>query len=450
MKKRVFIPAKGVSNIELFYDLLFVYCISVITSLLRRTQVGFPGPREFLTYTFTFITVLQIWFHTTVLMNRYGDGKAADNVCLFVNMFLMYFLAGSIKFDWGAAVRGYSVPWALILANLLIHWGIKLRKYSNLDEDDVGIIKRTMAVLGLQLVIVVIAVLLPPDKGVIASWVAWFFGLLIWAFSKAYHRKSPRFEHLTERCALLVIVMFGETLVTIATYLKETSGVLYPMLVFALTVGLFLIYIFEHDNMIDHHNSKTDGMVFLALTAWLVFVLGNITVAFGFMPREEISFVPKSIYVTAFLVLYLLTSFLLGHYNKPEFHYSLPFALGRLGACVAIVLLAVVSGLNPLICLVGEIVVVYAALWHEWYLYHARSELVSLGRALGYDSEMLRSAGYTFQTHDGRRRIAEALSKATREAFERMQATAGQEPDSGEKNTAGGEDDAAEGNGAAE
>ena len=33
MKKRPFVPAEGVSNIELFYDLIFVYCISVLTSL---------------------------------------------------------------------------------------------------------------------------------------------------------------------------------------------------------------------------------------------------------------------------------------------------------------------------------------------------------------------------------------------------------------------------------
>ena len=36
MKRRAFLPAMGVSNIELFYDLIFVYCISVLMSTMHH------------------------------------------------------------------------------------------------------------------------------------------------------------------------------------------------------------------------------------------------------------------------------------------------------------------------------------------------------------------------------------------------------------------------------
>ena len=36
MKRRAFSPGMGVSNIELFYDLIFVHCISVLTSTMHH------------------------------------------------------------------------------------------------------------------------------------------------------------------------------------------------------------------------------------------------------------------------------------------------------------------------------------------------------------------------------------------------------------------------------
>ena len=41
MKRRAFSPGMGVSNIELFYDLIFVYCISVVTALCHHVEGGF-------------------------------------------------------------------------------------------------------------------------------------------------------------------------------------------------------------------------------------------------------------------------------------------------------------------------------------------------------------------------------------------------------------------------
>ena len=32
--RKPYVPARGVSNIELFYDLVFVYCISVVTGVM--------------------------------------------------------------------------------------------------------------------------------------------------------------------------------------------------------------------------------------------------------------------------------------------------------------------------------------------------------------------------------------------------------------------------------
>ena len=416
MRKREFIPASGVSNIELFYDLIFVYCISVLTSLCHHVHGDFLDVGTWLIYLFSFLVVLQVWFYTTFLMNRYGDRSASDNVCLFINMFLLYFLASGIQTDWQSSVFTFNFAWALILLNLIVHWVIKYFRYSNLDDADRSIIKSIAIVLTVQLVIVLAAAFLPPVMSAIVAWIGLACGGLVWANAKAYRRKPGRFGHIAERCALLVIIAFGETIVAIAAYMTASNGsILYPILVFALVVGLFLIYIYEHDNMIDHHR-EDNGMVFMTITGWIILVVGHLTVALEYMTMGEIAFLPKSLMLTACLVLYLLTSFLLGHYNKPMFHYSASYIVGRVGVCAFIVVVGIATNFNPLINLVCDTAAIYFALWHEWLLFHGRCQLVTFGRSLGYTEEDALADGLTFTTRQGRR----AIAQAARDAFERM------------------------------
>lgn len=55
---------------------------------------------------------------------------------MFVNMFLLYFLANGIRVDWQDMHVAFNGAWALVLANLVVHWVVKLLRYNNLDEDD--------------------------------------------------------------------------------------------------------------------------------------------------------------------------------------------------------------------------------------------------------------------------------------------------------------------------
>ena len=411
MKRREFTPARGVSNIELFYDLIFVYCISVLTSTMHHVHGDFFDLNQWLEFTFSYLVVLQVWFFTTFLMNRYGDHSAGDNICLFVNMFLLYFLANGIGAGWENSVFTFNAAWALVLANLIVHWLLKLFRYNNLDADDKTIMLQTAIVLAIELVMVVVAIFLPLEASGWLSWIALIFGGAVFFHSKAYNRKPARFAHLVERCSLLTIIAFGETIVAIATYMSNIANIWYPILIFALVVGLFLIYIFERDHMTDH-NKNTNGMVYLTITGWIILIIGNITIGLEYMPMSEIAFGPKNTYLAAALVLYLLTSFLLGFYNKVEYTYSAAYVAGRLSACAFIVIVALVADFSPLINLICATVAVYFALWHEWLLYHNRSKIVTFGKSLGYTLEDLEEAGMTFETAEGRRAIAEAVHDA--------------------------------------
>ena len=371
MNKRPLVPVDIVSNIELFYDLIFAYCISVLTSLCCSVTDDFVNLSAWLLYMFSFLAVLQIWFYSTLLMNHFGDGSAVDNVCMFINMFLLYYMASGIREEWHLTLFTFDVAWALILVNLAICAVIKLFMYDNLTDADVFMLIGMATMMVIQAIIALIAAFLPFAVSVVLSWMAMLLCVNTWWLMRFLSDKPIRFAHAAERCSLLVIVMFGQTVVSISSYISMTSSILYPIFVFALVVGLFLIYIYEHDNMIDRHQTST-GVGFMNLTVWLVIILGNLTVALGFMPMKNIAFLPKNIYLATSLVLYLFTSFLFGRYNKAELKYSKLFIVGRIGVCVGIVVVALITNFDPLITLIFDTFAVFFAVWHEWLLYHSR------------------------------------------------------------------------------
>ncbi len=386
MRKREFKPVEGVSNIELFYDLIFVYGISVLTSLCHHIEGGFLDWGTWTIYMFSFLVILQVWFFSTLLMNRYGDRSLSECVGLFVNMFLLYFLANGVRTEWHDTSFMFNLTWAGILLNLAIQWLIKMRTYSNIDDTDRGIMRASALCLVAQAAIAAFAAFLPETPREVISWIALLFGMTVWGQSDVYRRKHARFSHIAERCSLLTIIAFGEMIVGISMYITNMSSIWYPAGVFALVVGLFLIYIFEHDHMLDHH-AKIDGMTYMTISSWLIVIIGNLTVAIEYMPMGQVDFVPKSIYLSVCLVLYLLTSFLLGRYNKPEYRYSARYILGRLAVCALIVVVGVVTRFDPAIGLGCHVVAVWAAFVYELVLWRRRTHESALGRSVGMSCE---------------------------------------------------------------
>lgn len=372
MDHRRFSPAKGVSSIELFYDVMLVYCLGVLTSTMHHVEGGSFTFGQWLSFTFSYMVVLQAWTFTIFLMNRFGNRTVGDSLCLLVNMFLLYFIANSIQSGWENAPVSFAVPWAAMIANLIVHCLSKRLGKPGPDDTDKRILNATIVVLSVQFALAVAAALLPGDAGIVASWAACIVGAGMFSQSRTLRSKPASFEHLSERCRLITIIAFGEMVAAIAIFVTgQGMGEWWvTMLVFTLVVGLFLVYMYEHDRMIDHH-SKSDSMAFLLISAWIIYVVGNMTVALEYMALGEMDDWPKVTYLTAGLVLYLITSFLLGLYNKKEFAYSAPYVVGRVIACVFVIVPAVV-GLDPLLVLACDTATVYLALWHEWVLYHSR------------------------------------------------------------------------------
>ena len=84
---------KKVEYIELIYDLIFVYIIGRNNSLISSVEHGFIPWSVYLTYFLTTLIALHIWYLTTVFINRYGSKSVAEYIGIFINMYLLYYMA---------------------------------------------------------------------------------------------------------------------------------------------------------------------------------------------------------------------------------------------------------------------------------------------------------------------------------------------------------------------
>lgn len=404
-------PLEKVGNVELFYDLIFAYLVSVVTSLLH-THEGFFDLQSYGLYVFSFLTVLQVWFNTTFLMNRYGDGSHEDNICMFVNMFCLYFLGEAISGPWGMNLPLFCIAWALLLVNLIVHWYLKLTRYVNTDDEDRRIILSAMRMLGFQLALVIVSLLVPRQLAPVVADLALVMGVIGWWLARKDSAKPVNFDHLAERCCLLVIITFGESVVDISAYMRalSLSHLLVSALVFALVVGCFLIYDFEYEHLLDH-DQVTGGVSYTVTNSWVVFVLGNLAAALGFMPDQNVPLIPKGIYMTACLVLYLLCSFLLNFFNRPLFRISGKYVAVRLSLCSLIALATLLTHFDPTITLVLDVAIVYAAFGYTELFFRRRTQLVNLSKHLGLTCEELSILGYTFETRTGREKIQQVMGQ---------------------------------------
>lgn len=311
------------------------------------------------------LTILQLWFFTTFLQNRYGDGSAFDNICLFINMFLLYFMAGCVGDGWQSNMLTWNLAWSFVLIDILVHWGIKRARYTNLDDVDKAVMNRTIAVLAVQAAMALVSAFMPWEAGQWVSLAAFAFGWLAFVRGGRLAASPVRFDHLAERCALLVIVTFGETVVGVAGYVSEGTDPALAALAFLLVVGLFLVYFHGHDRLLDHH-AQTGGVAYMCFTALAVFAMANLTVALEYLPENAIARGPEGAFLVAGFALYLVSTLAIAWWYKPEHRRWVAFVAVRVAALAAFAAVVSLSGAAPAATLATATAAAFAVVLFEW------------------------------------------------------------------------------------
>ena len=361
---------KKVEYIELIYDLIFVFLIGKNNVLLHTIENGFISPSSFLTYFLSTLIILQIWYLTTIFINKYGENGLQENIAIFINMYLLYYMAVGIGDNWREHYYRYNIAWMLILFNIVIQYAIKFKKYASASPQTALHLKRNILILVIQ--IIIIAASLPVFKltGVAASPLAMIFGLIVVLFGKNSNELViGDFAHLTERVMLYVVFTFGEMIIAISEYFEggfSFNTVYFSLGAFSIVAGLFLTYGFMYDNVIDREQ-QTHGSEYMIIHVFMIMAMNNITAALEFMRMSEVRSLPKTVFIFISFAVYFVFLFMLEKYAQVRCKGSKRFFGVITAVSVIFGALIIVLHKNSYISIALSAIYIYTMFFYLYY-----------------------------------------------------------------------------------
>ncbi|MEX2784728.1 low temperature requirement protein A [Streptococcus sp. H49] len=363
------IKHKKVELTELFYDLVYVYAISQVTSLIHHVHHGIVEPYAFFTFFIGLVIFINSWMVQTVFTNRFGSNSLTNILFMFAQMACLLVSSTAITGDWSSDFSLFILPVALISFILLLQYVAEYFKTDN--PADRHFIKQFFYILGLRSSVLFLAVWLPYRIGLLVGAagivVTWLLPSVLTAPGKRVMQEGVtplNFPHLIERLSLLVIITFGEMLIGIAPYFDRSKLSLDSFLIFLIVTNLFMIYIVEMDHMIDAHKTGVSGNGAIYYHYPILFGLSFVTVSLGFLGEQEASngFALFLLYLGIFLLLGAL--FLHKAYNKKSHRFSKRFCLQELfllasGFAVSFFFLASASSLIMIAFLTTLLLMIY-------------------------------------------------------------------------------------------
>ncbi len=334
---------KKVEYLELIYDLIFVYIIGRNNQLLHHSGNIFENLTLFLPYILCTLAVIQIWNYTTYYVNIYGKNGVREHVFMFVNMFLLFFVAEGTRVQWQDGHTVYHAAWALILCNIAFQYLMELRNATTQAQRQH--IHRQCALLFGQAAVVLLAIGEFALFGTSVLSAAAVVGGIVMSFAVGWGKGEDviDFAHLSERAMLYVVFTFGEMIIALSAYFEDdfTLNTLYfAGMAFLIVVGLFLSYGVIYDHIIDREQ-KTNGLGYMFIHVFLIFALNNITNALEFMRDAEVSVLPKIVFMTLSLLLLYTMLFSLGKYAKGVCKPKPRFCLALIGGGILFAVLMV-------------------------------------------------------------------------------------------------------------
>lgn len=310
---------KKVEYVELIYDLIFVYIIGRNNSLVDHIANGFIAPDAFITYVLCTLITIQIWYLTTLFINRYGDNGAAEYIGLFINMYLLYYMADGTRLNWQAHFYSYNIAWMLILVNILVQYYLKYRKTVRETPWESSNIRFFMYMLLAMIAVIGVGILLYAPTGLPLTPLAMFVGILFTIFGRSpLDLMAVDFPHLAERVMLYVVFTFGEMIIVAGSYFSggfNFSTVYFSGCAFLIVVGLFMSYGFMYDKLLNREMS-VNGNTYMLLHIFIIFSLSCLTMALEFMREDEIALIPKIIFLVSSFVIYYVCIFALAPFLK--------------------------------------------------------------------------------------------------------------------------------------
>ncbi len=371
---------KKVEYVELFYDLIFVYSLRTINALFHDVE-GFPPLGLIATFLFLTVVILQVWYNTTMFFNRYGRKSLRDYISIFINMYLLYYMADGANSEWLNHYIRYHGAWGLIMLNLAYRNWDKMYFGTHLDELDHRILRSNCITMLVEAVIILLSIPIHQLTGIVVSPVALIFGYIAKALEhRLYRQRSVDFPHLSERCLLLVILTFGEMIIGISSFFTEQQSLIHNVMAFLIVIGMFLLYGFFYDNVLDH-NRNTSGLGYLTIHVALILAINSTTIALELVARASEGMVEfqKSLFLVLTMAAYYCLILLTEQYCKPAFHKDGQFIGIVFSILLMYALFMLLGGNSMIVGGLATIIMVYGILIFAIHTHKGRLKKLQFG-----------------------------------------------------------------------
>ncbi|MDX6202856.1 MAG: hypothetical protein QOJ83_2356 [Frankiales bacterium] len=270
-------PEKRVSWAELFFDLVFVFAVTEVSSRLTEDHRGLGLLRAFV----LFVPVFWVWVGTSLQANLRDVNRPALRLSMFGVALSGLFMALAIPYAFGS--RGALFALAYWAGRLILGLPL-LRRYGLVWNPYTVSIVVTGPLLTLGALL--------PSPGRLAVWAA--AALLDLSTPTLFRKRLSGFRydpsHLAERFGSFVLIALGESVVTIGAAAEargplEVSTGFTVALAFAACCGLWWVYFQFAADAVRHALATAQVQVDITRSVLsyghLSFIASIITVAVG-------------------------------------------------------------------------------------------------------------------------------------------------------------------------
>ena len=228
-----------VSTVELFFDLVFVFAITQLTSLVAHPH----APADYLQGLLVFLTLMWIYAGYTWLTSNLAIERPIQRQLIFVAMSGFFIMALSIPTVFEAGALPYALGLLLVTA---IHAYLFTTAPTSSARAIMGIAGYNFAAA-----LLVLAAAFVPSPW---HWAFWM-GAVAVLVAATIHRRESGFQlspaHFVERNGLLLIVALGESIVAVGGGARElpltVPLVLMAILALLLSAAVWWTY-FDRDD----------------------------------------------------------------------------------------------------------------------------------------------------------------------------------------------------------
>lgn len=370
------IKHKRVEFSELFYDLVFVFAISKVTTLIDHLHNGILTWNSFLDFFIAVLVLTDSWMIQTLYTNRYGKNSLFNMVIMFIKMGLLLFIADMMGPDWQQYF--HYLCWAIgtLTFTLFLQYLVEFFRKST-DNANRESIKGFLWITGLGSLGVYLAALLPIYVGVsilFASILLTFImPIILLSKDKHYQVNLP---HLIERISLLVIITFGEMVVGLASFFTVENFSIYSVLNFVIMLSLFLFYFGEFDHAIDEGSSQKG--LFVIYSHYPIFIgLMLMTVSMGYLLNPEANLLVAISFFYIGIGLFQAAVLANGPYNKNYLRYPRSYYCAQATLYLAALILSLLFASNPITVLSIATIFTLAIAIHFIYFYVTQNKKYS-------------------------------------------------------------------------